>query len=224
MPKPQNIERENGVQTLDSLEEGPSEEKRPSDEEELATRQHSEWEESVPNKRTLLIEEGYPRSHYLVQNLKRAVAPYLPYYQQLRWKSRHPEKKDYFRKPVLESEEEPRPHLMEREFFPDYNDYDVWAKKQLAEGLTHRPHESDHLKSSHKFDVKRQYNRMDELAHLLSNRKKSVEFPELYSSKEDVKRGHIIRNGKLEAFGYADVFKEKALLIETEALLIEPKV
>ncbi|XP_072859067.2 secretogranin-1 [Pogona vitticeps] len=196
MPKPQNIERENEEQTLESLEEGPSEEKRHSDEEELGTRHHSEQEKHLPNKRTLLIEEGYPRSHYLVQNLKRAVAPYLPYYQQLRWKNRHAEKKDDLSNPYLESEEELGSRLSEREFFPEYNDYDLWAKKQLMEGLNHKHHESSPLERSHKFDVKRQYNKMDELAHLLSNRKKSVEFPELYSSKEDVKRGHIIRNSE----------------------------
>ncbi|XP_061482150.1 secretogranin-1 [Rhineura floridana] len=198
-PKPQNMEREE-EQRFYSPEEGPREEKRHKpgiSEEELEKRHHSEGGKHMNSKRTLLIEEGYPRSHYLVENVKRAAPPYIPYYQQLRWKSRHAEKKD-IADPFSESEEEeePRPHLNEGDFFPEYNSYSSsWEKKQLMDGLNHK-HKSNDLERIHKFDVKRQYNRMDELAHMLSYRKKSAEFPELYSSKEDMKRGHIIRSGK----------------------------
>ncbi|KAH0621892.1 hypothetical protein JD844_023613 [Phrynosoma platyrhinos] len=198
MPKLQNMEREDRELRL-YYPEGEREEKRhyPSVvEEEIEERHHDERGKHVANKRTLLLEEGYPRSHYLVENVKRAVAPYIPYYQQFRWKNTHAEKKDDVGNPFLESEEEPRSQLNERDFFPEYNDYDLWEKKQLMDGLGHKHSENNNLEKSHKFDVKRQYNKMDQLAHLLSNKKKSAEFPELYSSREDVKRGHIIRGDK----------------------------
>ncbi|XP_062981376.1 secretogranin-1 [Elgaria multicarinata webbii] len=199
MPKQQNIEKEEGEQRLYNPGEQPREEKRHSGhagEGELEKRHYNEREKHVGNKRTLLMEEGYPRSHYLVENVKRAVPPYIPYYQQLQWKSRHPEKKDEATDPFLESEEEPKSRPNEGDFFPEYSDYDLWEKKPFMDGLNHKRNENNHLERSHKLDGKRQYNRMDELAHLLSYRKKSAEFPELYSSKEDVKRGHVVRNGE----------------------------
>ncbi|XP_042303106.1 secretogranin-1 [Sceloporus undulatus] len=199
MPKLQNREKEDRELRLYTPEEGEREEKRhyPSvAEEELEEGHYNERGKHVANKRTLLLEDGYPRSHYLVENVKRAVAPYIPYYQQFRWKNRHAEKKDDVGNPFLESEEEPRSQMNERDFFPEYNDYDLWEKKQLTDGLGHKHSENNNLERSHKFDVKRQYNKMDQLAHLLSNKKKSAEFPEFYSSREDVKRGHIIRGDK----------------------------
>ncbi|XP_044300132.1 secretogranin-1 [Varanus komodoensis] len=197
MLKAQDIEKEGGEQRLYSHEEVPQEDKRRNaygGEEELEKRRHVEREKHVGNKRTLLMEEGYPRRHYLVENVKRAVAPYIPYYQQLRWKSRNTEKKDEATDPFLEGEEEPSSRLKERDFFPEYSDYDMWEKKPLMDGLHHKHNENNHLERSHQLDVKRQYNRMDELAHLLSYRKKSAEFPEPYSSNEEVKRGHIVRS------------------------------
>ncbi|XP_060088716.1 secretogranin-1 isoform X2 [Heteronotia binoei] len=202
IPKSPSMDMEEGEQRFYSPKEEAREEKRhyPSVlEEELEKRHHSEGKKHGINKRTFLVEEGYPRSHYLVQNVKRAAASYIPYYQQLRWKNHHTEKKDDMANLFLESEEEPRSHLDERDFFPDYNDYEPWEKKQLMDSLNHKHKENSHHEKTHKSDVKRQYNRMDELAHLLSYRKKSVEFPELYSSNEDVKRGNMIRSdeGKL---------------------------
>lgn len=202
IPKLPSVDTEEREQRFYSPEEDAWEEKRhyPSVlEEELEKRHHSEGKKHGVNKRTFLIEEGYPRSHYLVQNVKRAAASYIPYYQQLKWKNRPAEKKDDMADLFLESEEEPRSRLDERDFFPDYNDYEPWEKQQLMDSLNRKHDENSRREKTHKFDVKRQYNRMDELAHLLSNRKKSAEFPELYSSSEDVKRGHVIRSdeGKL---------------------------
>nr|XP_003230335.2 PREDICTED: secretogranin-1 [Anolis carolinensis] len=200
LPKLQTMEKEDKEQRFHIPEEGEKEEKRhyPSVlEEELEERHHNERGNHVASKRTLLLEEGYPRSHYLVENVKRAVAPYIPYYQQFRWKNRHAEKKADIENPFLESEEEePRSQMNERDFVPEYNDYDLWEKKQLMDDLGHKHSENNNPERSHKFYVKRQYNKMDQLAHLLSNRKKSVEFPELYSSREDMKRGHVIRSGE----------------------------
>ncbi|XP_066495225.1 secretogranin-1 [Tiliqua scincoides] len=195
-PKPQSVEM---GEDLYSPEEGFGKEKKyypdAVSEEEPDKRHHSEGDKHGSNKRTLLVEEGYPRSHYLVENVKRAATSIIPYYQQLRWKNRHTGKKDDVGDPFLESDEEPRSHLNERDFFPEYNDYDYWEKKQLMDSLN--PKRNEHsLDQKHKFDMKRQYNRMDELAHLLNYRKKSAEFPELYDSKEDVKRGHMIRRGE----------------------------
>ncbi|XP_053236686.1 secretogranin-1 isoform X3 [Podarcis raffonei] len=193
LSKPQNLEKGGEEQRF----YGPEERPNPSvGEEEPEKRRHSEGGRHEGNKRALLMEEGYPRSHYLVEAVKRAAPPHIPYYQQLRWKGRHAEKKGGIADPFLESEEEeeeePRSHPNERAFFPEYNDYDSpWEKQQLMDGVSRK-----HNSNDPRFEVKRQYNRMDELAHLLSNRKKSVEFPELYSSKEDVKRGHAVRSGK----------------------------
>ncbi|XP_034966018.2 secretogranin-1 [Zootoca vivipara] len=185
LSKPQNLEKGDEEQRF----YGPEERHNPS-EGEPEKRRHSEGGRHEGNKRALLMEEGYPRSHYLVETVKRAAPPHIPYYQQLRWKGRHAEKKDSITDPFLESEEEEEEE--EPRFFPEYNDYDSpWEKKQLMDGVSRK-----HNSNDPRFEVKRQYNRMDELAHLLSNRKKSAEFPELYSSKEDVKRGHVVRSSK----------------------------
>ncbi|KAJ6659260.1 hypothetical protein lerEdw1_019306 [Lerista edwardsae] len=198
-PKPQSTEREEEEENLYSLEVGPREEKRhdigAATEEEPIKRHHSEGQKHGSNKRTLLVEEGYPRSHYLVENVKRAATSFIPFYQHLRWKNRHADKKDDIGDSFWESAEEPRSPLNERDFFPEYNDYDSWEKKQLLGNLNPK-HNEHSLERMPKFDTKRQYNRMDELAHLLNYRKKSAEFPELYDSKEDVKRGHGLRSGK----------------------------
>nr|XP_028578027.1 LOW QUALITY PROTEIN: secretogranin-1 [Podarcis muralis] len=192
LSKPQNLEKGEEEQRFYGPEERPTS----VGEEEPEKSRHSEGGRHEGNKRALLMEEGYPRSHYLVEAVKRAAPPHIPYYQQLRWKGRRVEKKGGIADPFLESEEEeeeePRSHPNERAFIPEYNDYDSpWEKQQLMDGVSRK-----HNSNDPRFEVKRQYNRMDELAHLLSNRKKSVEFPELYSSKEDVKRGHAVRSGK----------------------------
>ncbi|XP_053140787.1 secretogranin-1 isoform X2 [Hemicordylus capensis] len=192
-------EEEEEEQRLYSAEEGPGGEKRHypgASEEELEKRYQSEGGKHGGSKRTLLIEEGYPRNHYLVENVKRAATSFIPYYQQLRWRNRHTEKKDDITDQFWGSEEEPRSRLNERDLFSEYNNYDSREKKPFRDGLNHKHKRDNNLESTYKFDVKRQYNRMDELAHLLNYRKKSAEFPELYTPKEDVKRGHIIRSGE----------------------------
>uniref|UniRef100_A0ACB8GE67 Uncharacterized protein n=2 Tax=Sphaerodactylus townsendi TaxID=933632 RepID=A0ACB8GE67_9SAUR len=203
IPRSPTVDVDEGEQKFYRPEEEIREEKRHYPtvlEEELEKRRYSEGKKHGLNKRTFLVEEGYPRSHYLMQNVKRAAAAsYIPYYQQLRWKNRHVDKKDDMADPFWESAEEPRSRLDERDFFPDYNDYELWGQKQLLDSLNHKHNENSRREKMHKFDMKREYSRMDELAHLLNNRKKSAELPELYHSSEDEKRGHMIRRneGKL---------------------------
>uniref|UniRef100_A0A8C5RCT3 Secretogranin-1 n=1 Tax=Laticauda laticaudata TaxID=8630 RepID=A0A8C5RCT3_LATLA len=180
----------NGGQRLNSQEE----KHYPSNDGELETPHYSERGKHFENKRTLLLEEGYPRSHYLVENVKRALKSF--YSQQPRWKNRSVDKNADIINPLLESEEELKSHLNKREFFPEYNDYDLWEKKQILDSLNPKQDNNNNPERLYKPEIKRQYDRMDELAHLLSYRKKSAEFPELYSSKEDVERGHVIRSGK----------------------------
>ncbi|KAM6458763.1 secretogranin-1 isoform 2-T3 [Liasis olivaceus] len=207
MPKPLSKEREDGEQRLNS-QEAREEKHYPSiGEGELETTHYSERGKHFDNKRTLLLEEGYPRSHYLVENVKRALNPY--YYQQPRWKNRSVDKNADTIDPLLESEEERKSRLNKKEFFPEYNDYDLWEKKQILDGLNHKEDSNNNPERLYKPEVKRQYDRMDELAHLLSYRKKSAEFPELYSSKEDIERGHIKRSGK-------DKFNQRPLTPEEE--------
>ncbi|XP_015682214.1 secretogranin-1 [Protobothrops mucrosquamatus] len=206
MAKPQNKEREDGEQRLNS-QEAREEKHYPNNDGELETPHYSERGKHFDNKRTLLLEEGYPRSHYLVENVKRALNPY--YYQQPRWKSRSVDKNADIINPLLESEEERKSHLNKREFFPEYNDYDLWEKKQVLASLNPKQDNSNNPERLYKPEIKRQYDRMDELAHLLSYRKKSAEFPELYNSKEDIERGHVIRSGK-------DKFHQRPLTPEEE--------
>ncbi|XP_013927793.1 PREDICTED: secretogranin-1 [Thamnophis sirtalis] len=190
MAKPQNKEREgDGEQQLNSQEE----KHYARNDGELETPHYSERGKHFENKRTLLLEEGYPRSHYLVENVKRALTSL--YSQQPRWKNRPVDKNADIINPLLESEER-KSHLNKREFFPEYNDYDLWEKKQILDSLSPKQDSNNNPERLYKPETKRQYDRMDELAHLLSYRKKSAEFPELYSSKEDVERGHVIRSGK----------------------------
>ncbi|XP_026566173.1 secretogranin-1 isoform X2 [Pseudonaja textilis] len=203
MAKPQNKEREDGGQRLNSQEEN----HYPRNDGELETPHYSERGKHFENKRTLLLEDGYPRSHYLVENVKRALKSF--YSQQPRWKNRSVNKNADIINPLLESEEELKSHLNKREFFPEYNDYDLWEKKQILDSLNPKQDNNNNAERLYKPEIKRQYDRMDELAHLLSYRKKSAEFPELYSSKEDVERGHVIRSGK-------DKFNQRPLTPEEE--------
>ncbi|NXA51505.1 SCG1 protein, partial [Nothocercus julius] len=124
-----------------------------------------------------------------------STALYSPLRSLLRWKSHRFERKDNVGEQLLESREEARPTLSEKNLFPEY-DYDWWEKKQILNALKHRRTEKRNLGKINRFDVKRQYNRMDQLAQLLNYRKKSAEFPELYDSGEDLKKHHGIRNDR----------------------------
>ncbi|NXD63235.1 SCG1 protein, partial [Eolophus roseicapillus] len=177
--------------TEDSVEQqrypGNSEE-----EEEVEKKHHSSdemenEEENMEEGRYAEMEEY--RSHLPAEN-KRTTASYSSFYPLLWWKSQRFEKRDSTGEQLLEGKEEGRPTLEEKSLFPEYNDYDWWEKKQILSALNHGRSEKRNFGKMNRYDMKRQYEK-DSLAQLLSYRKKSAEFPELYSSEEDMKRRHI---------------------------------
>ncbi|NXT31381.1 SCG1 protein, partial [Pelecanoides urinatrix] len=184
--------------TQDSVEQqrypGNSEE-----EEEVEKKRHSsdqmENEEENMEEGRYAEREEY-RSRLPAENEKRTTASYSPFYPLLWWKSRHFEKRDSAGEQLLEGREEGRPTLNEKSFFPEYNDYDWWEKKQILSALNHGRTEKRNLGKTNRYDMKRQYDKMDQLAQLLNYRKKSAEFPELYNSGEDMKKRHVIRNDR----------------------------
>uniref|UniRef100_A0A8C6X8I9 Secretogranin-1 n=1 Tax=Naja naja TaxID=35670 RepID=A0A8C6X8I9_NAJNA len=185
MAKPPNKEREDGQQRLKSQEE----KHYPSNDGELETPRYNERGKHFEDKRTFLFK--------------------IILFPTAQVENRSVDKNADTINPLLESEEELKSHLNKREFFPEYNDYDLWEKKQILDSLNPKQDNNDNPERLYKPEIKRQYDRMDELAHLLSYRKKSAEFPELYSSKEDVERGHVIRSGK-------DKFNQRPLTPEEE--------
>ncbi|XP_075605742.1 secretogranin-1 isoform X4 [Balearica regulorum gibbericeps] len=169
-----------------------------SEEEEVEKKHHSsdqmENEEENMEEGRYAEREEY-RSRLPADSEKRTTASYSPYYPLLRWKSQHFEKRDSAGEQLLESKEEGRPTLNEKSLFPEYSDYDWWEKKQILSTLNHGHTEKRNLGKMNRYDMKRQY-KMDQLAQLLNYRKKAAEFPELYNSGEEVKKGHIIRNDR----------------------------
>ncbi|NWR64123.1 SCG1 protein, partial [Bucorvus abyssinicus] len=166
-------------------------------EEEVEKHQSSdqmENEEDNMEERRYAEREEF-RSHLPARNEKRTAASYSSFYPLLWWKSRHFEKRDGTGEQLLEGREEGRPTLNEKGLFPEY-DYDWWEKKQTQSALNHGRSEKRNLGRMSRYDVKRQYNKMDQLAQLLNYRKKSAEFPELYNSGEDMKKHHLIRNDR----------------------------
>ncbi|XP_025966273.2 secretogranin-1 isoform X1 [Dromaius novaehollandiae] len=194
------VRRHYSTEDRDSVEQqhypGNSEEEE--EEEEVEKNHHSsdqiESEENMEEGRYAEREEY--KSPFPAENERRTTASYSPFYPLLWWKSRHFEKKDNVGEQLLESKEEVRPTLSEKNLFPEYNDYDWWEKKQILNALNYGRTEKRNLGKINRFDMKRQYNRMDQLAQLLNYRKKSAEFPELYDSGEDMRKRHIIRNDK----------------------------
>ncbi|OCT77714.1 secretogranin-1 [Xenopus laevis] len=112
---------------------------------------------------------------------------------EMKWKNRFYDKEDDH---TYDSEEENKSDLQNKNVFPEFSDYDWWGKKQLLEGMNHGYAEKRNSPKMHKFDMKRQYGRMDELAQLLNYKKKSVEFPDFYDS-EEIKKRHINDRGSL---------------------------
>ncbi|XP_010284514.1 PREDICTED: secretogranin-1, partial [Phaethon lepturus] len=166
--------------------------------EEVEKKHHSsdqmENEENMEEGRYGEREEY--RSPLPAENEKRTMASYSPFYPLLWWKSQHSEKRDTTGKQLLEDREEGRPTLNEKSLFPEYNDYDWWEKKQILSALNHGRTEKRNLGKMNRYDMKRQYSKMDQLAQLLNYRKKSAEFPELYNSGEDMKKHHVVRNDR----------------------------
>ncbi|NXJ92714.1 SCG1 protein, partial [Corythaixoides concolor] len=170
------------------------------EEEEEGEKQHHSSDQ-MENEEENMEEGRYAereeyRSRLPAENEKRTTASYRSFYPLLWWKSRHFEKRDSAGEQLLEDKEEGRPALNEKSLFPEYNDYDWWEKKQILNALNHGRTEKRNLGRVNRYDTKRQYNKMDQLAQLLNYRKKSAEFPELYNSGEDMKKRHVIRNDR----------------------------
>ncbi|NWQ79511.1 SCG1 protein, partial [Columbina picui] len=169
------------------------------EEEEVERKHHSsdqmENEEETVEEGRYAEREEY-RSHLPTENEKRTPASYNSFYPLLWWKSQRFEKRDSTGEQLLDSREGGRPILNEKSLFPEYNDYDWWKKKRILNALNQRRTEKRNLGKMNRYDMKRQSNKMDQLAQLLNYRKKSAEFPELYNSGEDVKKHHVIRNDR----------------------------
>ncbi|NXG54208.1 SCG1 protein, partial [Hemiprocne comata] len=167
------------------------------EEEEVEKKHHSS--DQMENEEENMEEGRYAEREEYRSSLpveKRTMASYSPFYPLLWWKSQHLEKRDSAREQLLEGKEEGKPTLNEKSLFPEYNDYDWWEKKQILSALNHRRTDKRNLGKMNRYDTKRQYNKMDQLAQLLNYRKKSDEFPELYNSGEDVKKRHVLRNDR----------------------------
>ncbi|NXC00308.1 SCG1 protein, partial [Orthonyx spaldingii] len=170
--------------TEDSLEE----------EVEVEKKHHSS--DQVENEEEERYAEGEEyRDHLPAEKEKRTAASYRPFYPLLWWKSQHLDKRDSAGEQLLEGREEGRPALSEKSLFPEYNDYEWWSEKQIQSALNHRRSEKRSPGKTNRYDVERQYNKMDQLAQLLNYRKKSAEFPELYSSG-DLKKRHVAGNDR----------------------------
>ncbi|MEE6474366.1 hypothetical protein FKM82_010358 [Ascaphus truei] len=138
-----------------------------------------------------LDNEKY-KSHHSEEE-RRPETQHGSYDDQLKWKNR------YFNKEednILGSEEENKHNLQSKNVFPEYNDYDWLGKRQFLEDVNHGYGEKQSPPRFHKFDMKRQYDRMDKLAQLLNYKKKSVEFPDFYDS-EEIKKRHLNERGSL---------------------------
>ncbi|NWI32090.1 SCG1 protein, partial [Sula dactylatra] len=184
--------------TEDSIEQqrypGNSEEEEEVEKQHHSSDQMENEEENMEEGRYAEREEY--RSLLPAENEKRTMASYSPFYPLLWWKSRHFEKRDSAGEQLLEGKEEGTPTLNEKSLFPEYNSYDWWEKKQILSALNHGRTEKRNLSKMNRYDMKRQNNKMDQLAQLLNYRKKSAEFPELYSSGEDMKKRHVMRNDR----------------------------
>ncbi|NXR49464.1 SCG1 protein, partial [Hippolais icterina] len=171
--------------TEDSLEE----------EEEVEKKHHSSDQVENEEEERFTEREEY-RGHLPAEKEKRTAASYRSFYPLLWWKSRHLDKRDSAGEQLLEGREEGRPALSEKSLFPEYNDYEWWSEKQIQSALKHRRSEKRNPGKTNRYDVERQYNKMDQLAQLLNYRKKSAELPELYSSGEDLKKRHGAGNDR----------------------------
>ncbi|NXR25675.1 SCG1 protein, partial [Cinclus mexicanus] len=167
--------------TEDSLEE----------EVEVEKKRHGSDQVENEEEERFAEREEY-RGHLPAEKEKRTAASYRPFYPLLWWKSRHLDKRDGAGEQLLKG----RPALSEKNLFPEYNDYEWWSEKQIQSALNHRRTEKRNPGKTSRYDVERQYNKMDQLAQLLNYRKKSAELPELYTSGEDVKKRSVAGNDR----------------------------
>ncbi|NXA09954.1 SCG1 protein, partial [Sapayoa aenigma] len=187
-------ERKGPARRHDSSEHSVDQQHPSSIEEEEAEKKHHSSDQVENEEKERYAEREEYRSHLPAENEKRAAASYSPFYPLLWWKSRHLEKRDSTGEQLLKGQEEGRPALSEKSLFPEYNDYDWWEGKQILSALNHKHTEKRNTGKMNRNDMERQYKKMDELAQLLNYRKKSAEFPQLYSSGEVLKKHHITGN------------------------------
>ncbi|NXU60870.1 SCG1 protein, partial [Horornis vulcanius] len=163
------------------------------EEEEVEKKHHSSDQVENEEEESFTEREEYRGP---AEKEKRTAASYRPFYPLLWWKSRHLDKRDSAGEQLLEGREGGRSSLSEKSLFPDYSDYEWWSEKQIQSALKHRRSEKRNPGKANRYDVERQYNKMDQLAQLLNYRKKSAELPELYSSGEDLKKRHVAGNDR----------------------------
>ncbi|KAM4694110.1 secretogranin-1 [Discoglossus pictus] len=156
----------------------------------LKQHQYGESKENFRESNDFNNEKFKPR-HY---EERRSPDQYGYSNNQFKWNSRYFDKDDDDH--IVDSEEENKRNVPERNVLPEYSDYDWWAKRQFLEDMNHAYGEKKSQPKIHKFDIKRQYDRMDELAQLLNYKKKSVEFPDFYDSGE-MKKRHFNERGSL---------------------------
>nr|XP_021394300.1 secretogranin-1 [Lonchura striata domestica] len=172
--------------TEDSLEE----------EQELVEKKHRSSDQVEDEEEERFAERGEYRGHLPAEKEKRTAAAYRPFYPLLWWKSQHLDKRDSAGEQLPEGREEGRPALSEKSLFPEYNDYEWWSEKQIQSALKHRRTDKRNPGKTNRYDVERQYKKMDQLAQLLNYRKKSAELPGLYSSGEELKKRHVAGNDR----------------------------
>lgn len=161
--------------TEDSLEEE-------EEEEEVHKKHHSS--EQVEDEEERFAEREEHRGHIPAEKEKRTAASYRSFYPVLWWKNQHLDKRD-------SAGEEGRPALGGKNLFPDYSDYEWWSEKQIQSALKRQRSEKRNPAKTNRYDVERQYSKVDQLAQLLNYRKKSAELPELYSSGENLRKRHL---------------------------------
>ncbi|KFP82990.1 Secretogranin-1, partial [Apaloderma vittatum] len=183
-----------------STEESVEQQRHPGNSEEDEIEMKRSRSDQMENEEENMEEGRYAerqeyRSHLPAES-KRTTASYRPFYPLLWQKRQHFEKRDSTGEQVLEGKEDSRPTPNEESLFPEYNDYDWWNKNQIVSALNHGRTEKRNLGQMNRYDMKRQYNKMDQLVQLLNYRRKSAEFPELYSSGKDLKKSHVMRNDR----------------------------
>ncbi|NWS84947.1 SCG1 protein, partial [Toxostoma redivivum] len=160
-------------------------------EEEVEKKHHSSDQVENEEEERFAEREEY-RGRLPEEKEKRTAASYRPFYPLLWWKSQHVDKRDGAGEQLPEG----RPALSEKSLFPEYNDYEWWSEKQIQSALNHKRTKKRNPGKTNRYDMERQYNKMDQLAQLLNYRKKSAELPELYSSGEDLKKHHVAGNDR----------------------------
>ncbi|KAM4772661.1 secretogranin-1 [Rhinophrynus dorsalis] len=174
---------------------------------DVKSHHYGENKENI-DKSNYLDSEKYKR--HQSEEDRRPVNQYGFSDDHLKWKNRYFDKDD-------EGEEDSKRNVQSKSIFPDYNDYDWWGKRQFLEDINHGFGEKRSPPKIHKFDVKRQYDRMDELAQLLNYKKKSVEFPEFYDS-EEIKKRHLNLNDR-GSLGQRPLTEEEEKELENLAIM-----